>query len=210
MITIKDLIIYNELKNKILVHIEELLIEKNSVLIITADSGKGKSILLKTIANQYIHFGGNILINNRVIESYDNQTFSHYVQFVKQTYPLFTNMTVFEQLFHVLYYIKKEEIVIIKNKINYLLKKLNLLNEKDKFPQELSGGQQQRIAIIQKILLNPEYLILDEPTSGLDRTSKFELLNLLLEENKLGMTLIIASHDQDTIHFFSNKEIYQF
>ena len=208
MIIIKDLLIYNEFKNKILVHIDQLCIENKSILIIKADSGKGKTIFLKTLANEHNHFAGNIIIENKILESYSDAIFFNLIQFVSQSYPLFNNMTVYEQLMHVLFYIKNEERLIIKNKINNILLKLNLLDQKDKYPYQLSGGQRQRIAIIQKTLLFPKYLLLDEPTSGLDRNSKFEILNFLLEENQKGMALIIASHDQETINFFDNKKIY--
>jgi polar amino acid transport system ATP-binding protein len=210
MIIIKDLIIYNEFKNKILVHIEELSIPHQSILILKADSGKGKSILLKTLANEYTHFAGNILFNNKIFESYTDSSFSATVQFLSQSYPLFLNMTVFEQLFNVLLHIKREEELAIADKIKITLTKLNLWAQRDKYPYQLSGGQRQRIALIQKILLAPKYLLLDEPTSGLDKTSKFEVLHFLLEENRKGMTLIIASHDQEAIHFFEDKIVYTF
>lgn len=138
------------------------------------------------------------------------KSFFKTLQFISQSYPLFLNMTVFQQLFNVLLHIKSEEEFIIKDKIKNILIQLNLWEQKDKYPHQLSGGQRQRIAIIQKILLKPKYFLLDEPTSGLDKTSKFEILHFLLEENKKGMTLIIASHDQETIHFFENKIIYNF
>lgn len=210
MILIKDLIIYNEFKNKILMYIDQLCIQDNSIFIIKADSGKGKTILLKTLANEYPYFAGNIIINNNIFESYTDKNFFTLVQFVSQTYPLFLNMTVYKQLFNAIFYIKNEEISIIHKKLKEVLTQLNLWDQKDKYPYQLSGGQRQRIAIIQKVLLFPKYLLLDEPTSGLDRTSKFEILNFLLKENQQGMTLIIASHDQETINFFENKIIYNF
>lgn len=75
MIIIKDLVIYNEFKNKILVHIDQLCIPKNSIVILKADSGKGKSILLKTLANQYPYFAGNILLDNHIFEWYSEKVF---------------------------------------------------------------------------------------------------------------------------------------
>ncbi len=208
MILIKDLFIYNETKSKILVHINELIINSESIFIIKADSGKGKTVLLRTIGNEHQHFAGNILIDNKIIESYLDKDFFNIVQLVSQSYPLFLHLTVYEQLSQILFYIKHEEKIIIKDKIKNILSKLNLLDQKDKYPHQLSGGQRQRIAILQKVLLNPKYLLLDEPTSGLDRNSKFEILNFLLEENKKGIALIISSHDQETINFFENKTIF--
>lgn len=210
MIIIKNLIIYNQLKNKILLQISELIIKKNSILILKGKSGAGKSLLLKTLGNEYPYFNGNIIINNSVIESYSDQSYFKILQLVNQNYPLFSNMTIYKQLYHVLYFIKHEEQSVIENKIKTVLLKLNLWDECNKKPNQISGGQRQRFAIIQKILLCPEYLLLDEPTSGLDKKSKFEILHYLLEENKKGMTLIIASHDNETINFFEDKTIYNF
>jgi polar amino acid transport system ATP-binding protein len=208
MIIIKDLIIYNEYKNKILVNINQLIINDAATLIIKGNSGSGKTIFLKTLAYEHRHFAGNIVINEKIFESYTEKEYFKIVQFVNQAYPLFTHLTAYEQLIHVLLYIKKEELIIAKEKVKEKLSLLNLWEHRDKYPAQLSGGQRQRFAILQKTLLNPKYLLLDEPTSGLDNAAKKELLQYLLEEKKMGMTLIISSHDQYTINFFDGKIIY--
>lgn len=208
MIIVKDLHIYNPQMTVLLLNIPELIIEDGSVYFFRGDSGRGKTLLLKTLTNQYSFFSGNIIIDELLLESYNYMRFAHLVQFVDQHYPLFLHMTVMEQLTHPLIYaFKKEEIVAVEMATD-ALHQMGLYADRNKYPSELSGGQRQRIAILQKILLKPNYLFLDEPTSGLDRNNKFHLLRLLQSYFDSGMKIILSSHDFETINFFDNKKIF--
>jgi polar amino acid transport system ATP-binding protein len=209
MIIIKDLIIYNEEKNKILVIVNKLIINDGEILIIKGDSGKGKTLFLRTLAYEHEYFAGSIIINNKIFESYKDKEFFLLIQFVSQSYPIFNNMTCYEQIIHLLVYVKGILFIIAKNLVRDEFIKLNLWNHRNKYSSQLSGGQRQRVAIIQKTILEPKYLLLDEPTSGLDKVAKLELLNFLLALQAEGMTLIISTHDLEVIYFFKYARIYQ-
>ena len=95
-----------------------------------------------------------------------------------------------------------------------MLKKLDLIDKKDKYPNELSGGQKQRVAIARTLLMKPDIILLDEPTSALDKEMKDSVLNLIKKIVEEDMTLIIASHEEkfikkvsDTIYNLSNNKL---
>ena len=89
-----------------------------------------------------------------------------------------------------------------------MLKKLDLIDKKDNYPNELSGGQKQRVAIARTLLMKPDIILLDEPTSALDKEMKDSVLNLIKKIVEEDMTLIIVSHEEEFIKKVSNY-IYQ-
>ena len=88
-----------------------------------------------------------------------------------------------------------------------ILKKIDLLDKKDKFPDELSGGQKQRVAIARTMLMKPDIILLDEPTSALDKEFKESVLNLIAELIEENMTLIIVSHEEEFVKKVSDRVI---
>ena len=208
MIIIKNLVVFDENQKNIILSINELVIKKSDVFFIHGKSGSGKSTFLKVLANEYFSFSGNIILDEKIIEDYTEEQYFKKVQYIGHTYPLFLHMTIYEQFLHLLSYVKDDFLDDSHKVIEKHMTALSLWAHRDKYSKELSGGQRQRAAIIQKVLLNSPYLILDEPTVNLDRESKFELLYYLTEFNKNGHTLIIATHDDEVISFFDNKNIF--
>ena len=98
----------------------------------------------------------------------------------------------------------KEE---IDEKIQRVLKLVGINTSLDKFPNELSGGEQQRVAIARSILNNPELIIADEPTGNLDPETSLEIIELFQRLNKLGTSIIIATHDYNLILETRGKSI---
>ena len=88
-----------------------------------------------------------------------------------------------------------------------ILKKIDLLDKKDKFPDELSGGQKLRVAIARSMLMKPDIILLDEPTSALDKEFKESVLNLIAELIEENMTLIIVSHEEEFVKKVSDRVI---
>lgn len=154
-------------------------------------------MLLKTIANQHQFFAGNILIKERIYESYTDNELPLLIQFLDQSYSLFSHFTAEEQLMHPLLKIKKLTQKLLKKEFPYYLRILKMEEHIKKFPNQLSGGQRQRLALIQKLIMDPKILLLDEPTSGLDKKSKQIVMNLLQEEIK-NTTILITSHDPES------------
>jgi ABC-type dipeptide/oligopeptide/nickel transport system ATPase subunit len=89
-----------------------------------------------------------------------------------------------------------------------ILKKVDLYDKKDKYPDELSGGQKQRVSIARTLLMKPKIIMLDEPTSALDREMKQSVIDLIQELAYEGMTIIIVSHEEEFVNKISNK-IYE-
>ena len=98
-------------------------------------------------------------------------------------------------------YSKKESIYKALN----ILKKVDLIDKKDKYPDELSGGQKQRVAIARTLLMEPDIILLDEPTSALDKEMKDSVLELINELIDEGMTLIVVSHEDEFVNKVSDR-----
>ena len=127
------------------------------------------------------------------------------IGFVFQDYNLFENLTVLENLTIGLTQIQKIEKEKSMKMATNILKEIDLLEKKDKYPEELSGGQKQRVAIARTILMKPDIILLDEPTSALDEEMKESVLNLISQLGKEDMTLIIVSHEISFIQKISDK-----
>ena len=127
---------------------------------------------------------------------------------VFQDYNLFEHLTVLDNLIIGLIKIKKYSRDESIRKALNMLKKLDLIDKKDNYPNELSGGQKQRVAIARTLLMKPDIILLDEPTSALDKEMKDSVLNLIKKIVEEDMTLIIVSHEEEFIKKVSNY-IYQ-
>lgn len=180
MIVIKDLYIYNQYFNKVLVKIDQQIFDGNYIWFVQGASGAGKTILFQTISKNFFYYSGNIIIDEKLIEYYERKDFAKKLQFLDQSYTLFIHMSIYEQLFHMLKTVGTFPILDIEDIIFEHLDAVGLLEHRLKYPFELSGGQRQRAALVQKVILNSDYLLLDEPTSALDNESKSLVLNYIL------------------------------
>lgn len=179
MIKISDLTV--KYKNEKAIDNLSLSIEKGKTYAIIGKSGCGKTTLLYTIAGLISNYEGKLEIEGET-------------SLILQNLGLFNWFTVYKNIELGLnkYKFTKEE----KEKlVNDVLKELDLLSFKNKYPKELSGGQKQRVAIARTIISNPETLLLDEATSALDSINKEKIQDLLLEiKNKRRNTMILVTH----------------
>ena len=182
-----------------------LQIRKGEVVSIVGRSGIGKSTLLKCLNRITEIDSGEIKLNNTNIQDISITELRKKIGLVFQEYNLFEHLTVLENLTIGLIEIQKYS----KDKSTKLamdiLKKIDLLDQKDKYPDELSGGQKQRVAIARTMLMKPEIILLDEPTSALDKEMKDSVVGLIKELVKEDMTLIIVSHEEEFIKKISDK-----
>lgn len=185
-----------------------LKIRKGDVIALTGKSGCGKSTLLKCINRLENINDGKIKFKGIDISEISMVELRQKIGIVFQDYNLFEHLTVLDNLIIGLIKIKKfsqEESIY---KALNMLKNVDLIDKKDKYPNELSGGQKQRVAIARTLLMKPDIILLDEPTSALDREMKDSVLNLIKEIVGENMTLIIVSHEDEFIKNVSNY-IYQ-
>jgi ABC-type lipoprotein export system ATPase subunit len=206
MIIIQNLQVFANDRQQELFSISDFKIKKNDIIFISGPSGRGKSTFFKILAKQYHGYTGEISVDGKNIKNYSDKEYFAKIQYVNQYYTLFNHMTIFEQCTDALLNIQEMPLTIAKEIILSHFSQLSLIEHKDKKPSELSGGQKQRAAIIQKVLLNPDYILLDEPTASLDYINKkklFEYLSSLKDKEK---TLIFATHDKDLEDFFIEKK----
>lgn len=183
-----------------------LKINDNEQISIIGKSGCGKSTLLRCIARLEKIDKGQILIDNENIN--DIKNFYNKVGMVFQSFNLFENMSVLENLIiapvKLKMYSKKEAIKLAKN----YLKEINLENKINEYPKNLSGGEKQRVAIIRALMEKPKILLLDEPTSSLDPQMKKEVLELVTKLKDYNMTIIVVSHELNFVKDFSSRIIF--
>ena len=185
-----------------------LKIKKGDVIALTGKSGCGKSTLLKCI-NRLEHINdGKIKFKGIDISEISMVELRQKIGMVFQDYNLFEHLTVLDNLIIGLIKIKKYSRDESIRKALNMLKKLDLIDKKDNYPNELSGGQKQRVAIARTLLMKPDIILLDEPTSALDKEMKDSVLNLIKKIVEEDMTLIIVSHEEEFIKKVSNY-IYQ-
>lgn len=167
------------------------------VTVIIGPSGSGKSTLLRTLNLLEKPTSGNIYYNDNDITSndYNLQTHRKEVGMVFQHFNLFPHLSVLENLnlaqIDVLNKTKEEA---SKNSIKYL-KQVGLLDKKDSYPTKLSGGEKQRIAIARSLTMDPKTILFDEPTSALDPEMVKEVLLVMKYLAKLGINMIIVTHE---------------
>ena len=182
-----------------------LKIKKGDVIALTGKSGCGKSTLFKCI-NRLEHINdGKIKFKGIDISEISMVQLRQKIGMVFQDYNLFEHLTVLDNLIIGLIKIKKISRDESIHKALNMLKKLDLIDKKDNYPNELSGGQKQRVAIARTLLMKPDIILLDEPTSALDKEMKDSVLNLIKKIVEENMTLIIVSHEEEFIKNVSDQ-----
>lgn len=191
-----------------------LKIKKGDVIALTGKSGCGKSTLLKCINRLENINDGKITFKGIDISEISMVQLRQKIGMVFQDYNLFEHITVLANLIIGLIKIKKYSRDESIHKALNMLKKLDLIDKKDNYPNELSGGQKQRVAIARTLLMKPDIILLDEPTSALDKEMKDSVLNLIKKIVEEDMTLIIVSHEEefikkvsDTIYNLNNNKL---
>lgn len=193
----------------------DLEIEKGEFICFLGPSGCGKTTLLRIIAGLEKLDSGSILVNGKEITTLEPS--QRNLSMVFQSYALFPNMTVFENIEYGLKNKIKDKHER-KNKIMEVLKMVGLDHITSKYPDEMSGGQQQRVSLARALALEPNILLLDEPLSALDAKVRESLRKEIREiQQKLKITTIMVTHDQeealtmgDKIAIINGGEIVQF
>ena len=188
-------------------------VHQGEVISLIGPSGTGKSTLLRALNMLEPPTSGDIRVNGELItaKGYPLHKMRQKIGMVFQSFNLFDHMTVLEnitdapiQLLHLPEAQAKEEALA-------LLKKVGLVQKADVYPSALSGGQKQRVAIARALAMHPEVILFDEPTSALDPTMVGEVLSVIRQLAKSGLTMLIVTHemrfaqDVSTRIFFMNE-----
>ena len=193
-------------------------INKGEIISIIGPSGSGKSTFLRCINKLEESTEGHIYIDGMDLmdKNTDINKIRERVGMVFQHFNLFPNMTVLENLTLSPVMVKKESKEEAEKYASYLLEKVGLSDKANSYPTQLSGGQKQRIAIARALAMKPEVILFDEPTSALDPEMIKEVLDVMRDLAKEGMTMLIVTHEMgfarnvgNRILFMDNGEIIE-
>ena len=176
---------------------------KGQTSMIIGSSGSGKTVFLKCLLGLFAPEAGDICYDGRnymQLSLKEKRTLRQEIGMVFQGGALFDSETIEDNIKFPLKMFTDQSEEEMKDRANFVLKRVNLENVNAKFPAELSGGMQKRVAIARAIVMNPKYLFCDEPNSGLDPKTAIVIDNLIQEITKeYDITTIINSHDMNSV-----------
>ncbi|MBO5049089.1 MAG: amino acid ABC transporter ATP-binding protein [Oscillospiraceae bacterium] len=185
-------------------------IHPSDVVCVIGPSGSGKSTFLRCLnllekpTSGQIIFAGNDLTDKKTNLNLHRQKMG----MVFQQFHLFPHMTVLENLIAAPVMVKKipkEEAIA---KAMELLKRVGLDDRAEAYPEQLSGGQKQRVAIVRALCMEPDVMLFDEPTSALDPEMVGEVLDVMKELAKAGMTMVVVTHEMGFAREVSNRVMF--
>jgi ABC-type polar amino acid transport system ATPase subunit len=190
-------------------------IQRGEVISIIGPSGTGKSTFLRALNLLDPPTGGSIIVDGEDIlaKGYPVHKLRQKMGMVFQSFNLFEHMTVLENVMYAPVKILLESKEQAREEALALLKKVGLVEKADVYPESLSGGQKQRVAIARALAMHPEAILFDEPTSALDPTMVGEVLSVIRQLAKSGLTMLIVTHemrfarDVSTRIFFMNEGV---
>jgi len=185
-------------------------IAKGDVVVVCGPSGSGKSTLIKTVNGLEPIQKGEILVDG--VSLYDAKTdlpkLRSRVGMVFQSFELFPHLSVTENLTIAQIKVLGRGADEAKTRGLKMLDRVGLMAHKDKFPGQLSGGQQQRVAIARALSMDPIVMLFDEPTSALDPEMVGEVLDVMVNLAKEGMTMMVVTHEMGFARKVANRVIF--
>ena len=194
----------------------DIEIKKGEVVVVIGPSGCGKSTFLRSLNLLETPTDGDIYLEGVNITDSKNNINLHRrkMGMVFQQFNLFPHMTVLRNMTLAPMKLLKMSKAEAEEKAISLLKRVGLDDRANAYPSQLSGGQKQRVAIVRALCMNPDVLLFDEPTSALDPEMVGEVLDVMKELAKEGMTMVVVTHEMgfarevaDTVIFMDNGEI---
>ncbi len=186
--------------------------EKGKTNLIIGQSGSGKTVLLKCLLGLFETNSGQIFFENKPIDemSFKERTILRQeIGMVFQGSALFDSMTVEENIMFPMQMFTKKDNEEIRERANEVIKRVNLINANEKYPDEISGGMKKRVAIARAIVMNPKYLFCDEPNSGLDPKTAILIDNLINEiTEEYNITTVINTHDMNSVMEIGEKIVF--
>jgi ABC-type polar amino acid transport system ATPase subunit len=195
-----------------------LSVGQGEKVVICGPSGSGKSTLIRCINRLEAHNSGKIVINGHELtdDVKDIDAVRREVGMVFQSFNLFPHLTIVENLMLAPRLVRKTSKEENRKTAMRFLERVKIPDQADKFPIQLSGGQQQRVAIARALCMNPEVMLFDEPTSALDPEMISEVLDVMIDLAKEGMTMICVTHEMgfarsvaDNVVFMDQGEIVE-
>jgi general L-amino acid transport system ATP-binding protein len=187
-----------------------LIVRKQERIVVCGPSGSGKSTLIRCINRLEEHQRGRIIVDG--IELTDNikniEKIRTEVGIVFQHFNLFPHLTIIENLALGPIWVRKVPKKEAEETAMYFLEKVHIPEQAQKYPGQLSGGQQQRVAIARSLCMHPKVMLFDEPTSALDPEMIKEVLDVMIELAREGMTMIVVSHEMGFAKSVAHKVLF--
>ena len=186
--------------------------EKGKTNLVIGQSGSGKTVFLKCLLGIFEPDEGNICYNGQIyseLSTKQKRNLRQEMGMVFQGSALFDSMTVEGNVMFPLDMFTKQSQSEKQDRVDFVLKRVNLVDAHKRFPAEISGGMQKRVAIARAIVMNPKYLFCDEPNSGLDPKTAILIDNLIHEiTQEYDITTIINTHDMNSVMEIGEKIIF--
>ncbi len=216
--------VMNDGNQKTILNNISLSIDKGDFIAILGKSGSGKTTLLNCMVGLIKPTEGSITIDKKVINEMDEMAKTYWrryeVGYVFQNYGLIEILSIYDNIalssdLSGQFSIKAKKVdpkyeqpqtKVEPQVIEALMKRLKIWHLREKFPHELSGGQQQRVSLARMLLKKPEIIFADEPTGALDHETSIEVMDMLLELNIMGSTIVMITHNEELIKY-TNKVI---
>lgn len=188
----------------------DLTVREGEVVVIIGPSGSGKSTILRCLNLLEEPTSGEIFFEGQNITAPDSNIdqIRQKMGMVFQSFNLFPHMSVVENLTITPIKIKKEDPSKAKEQALSLLDQVGLKEKADSYPASLSGGQQQRVAIARALAMNPDVMLFDEPTSALDPEMVGEVLAVMQDLAKKGMTMVVVTHEMGFAKEVADRVIF--
>lgn len=185
-------------------------IKKGEVVSIIGPSGSGKSTFLRCLNLLETPTSGSVTVNGQDLSGpkKDSLKIRQQIGMVFQHFHLFPHLTVIENLTYAPMKVKGEKKALAEEKARTLLKRVGLSDKEKAYPSSLSGGQKQRVAIARALAMEPEFMLFDEPTSALDPEMVKEVLEVMKDLAKSGMTMAVVTHEMGFAREVADRVIF--
>ncbi|WP_298488877.1 ATP-binding cassette domain-containing protein [uncultured Maribacter sp.] len=190
----------------------ETQFEKGKTNLIIGQSGSGKTVFLKCLLGLFMPEEGTISYDGKIYRDLtleEKRNLRQEMGMVFQGSALFDSMTVSGNVMFPLEMFTKQAKSEMQDRVDTVLKRVNLVDAHHKYPSEISGGMQKRVAIARAIVMNPKYLFCDEPNSGLDPRTSIIIDNLIKEiTEEFNITTVINTHDMNSVMEIGEKIVF--
>ncbi|MBX3048825.1 MAG: amino acid ABC transporter ATP-binding protein [Anaerolineales bacterium] len=188
----------------------DLSVERGKVVVIVGPSGSGKSTLLRCINHLEVETHGEVWVDGKRLneKNKDINEIRAEIGMVFQLFNLFPHLTVMENIMLAQRVVRGRSKAEAEEVAKKQLERVGISEKAHSFPAQLSGGQQQRVAIARALAMNPKIMLFDEPTSALDPEMIKEVLDVMLDLAKDGMTMIVVTHEMGFARAAADQVIF--
>jgi len=188
----------------------DLSVQRGEVVVILGPSGCGKSTLLRCLNGLEVAHSGSLRFAGKELldKTTDWRQVRQDIGMVFQSYHLFPHMSVLDNMLLGPLKVQKRDPHEAREQAEKLLERVGLADKRDAFPRQLSGGQQQRIAIVRSLCMNPQVMLFDEVTAALDPEMVKEVLEVIQDLARDGMTLLIVTHEMAFARAVADRVVF--